>query len=212
MTRRAALATSAGLAAAFMVLAATMLAGGTVALDAAVRSGAQAVAHPLLTTVLVELSHATEPVWLAVAAGVVALTMWRRQRHRAVTVLVGMGGALVLTWTLKPLFGRARPEPLWDYLPVSTHAFPSSHALVSLVFFSLMAWLVAGITPGTTRRAVLAGAALLVALVCLARVYLGAHHASDVLAGVLAGSAWLAALAAWRGEAHAACPVPTGLP
>jgi undecaprenyl-diphosphatase len=42
------------------------------------------------------------------------------------------------------------------------------------------------------RGAAVAGAALMILLVGSSRLVLGAHHFSDVVAGVLVGAAWLA--------------------
>jgi len=47
--------------------------------------------------------------------------------------------------------------------------------------------------PSRRALAKATGIALLVALICFSRIYLGVHYLSDVIAGFLAGVVWLGA-------------------
>ncbi|MEU4623679.1 phosphatase PAP2 family protein [Actinoplanes sp. NPDC023801] len=139
-----------------------------------------AQASPFLTTVMSWLTNIFHPNVFRVAA--LVLVIWlvrRRARRTAAWVAVTMIAGGLLGGLLKLLFERARPE-LPD--PVSHaigYAFPSGHALnsvlgvaVLVVVFPRLRWL--WIIPPVTA---------------LTRVVLGVHWTSDVLAGLLLGAA-----------------------
>jgi membrane-associated phospholipid phosphatase len=122
-----------------------------------------------------------------------ALRRWREPLFLAV-VLVGEVSLFV---TITLLVDRHRPPvPHLDRAP-PTSSFPSGHttAAVSLYgSFALLAW-------RTVRVAVLRVAALVIGVVvpvavALSRVYRGMHYPTDVLAGAVLGSSWLALVAA----------------
>jgi len=111
------------------------------------------------------------------------------------TWLAAVGGAAVLNQILKALFARPRPFFEHPLLIESSYSFPSGHAMESLVVYGMLAYL-AVLALGTWERrvGVVFGAALLVLLIGLSRMYLGVHYFSDVVAGYAAGGAWLSAL------------------
>lgn len=110
-----------------------------------------------------------------------------RVRHRGRRVVLPVIAALLLagiaTEVLKSLFARARPvvEPL----VASGYSFPSGHTTaataVALTWFYLLA------REDVIARVHLVWPVTLAVTVGVSRVYLGAHWASDVLAGWLAG-------------------------
>ncbi len=86
--------------------------------------------------------------------------------------------------TLKIAFARARPD-LWPALvQETTYSFPSGHAAMSTVFFGGLAAVVFHLTPKRGIRIVaVCAAAVCVIAVAASRIYLGAHWATDTLAG-----------------------------
>jgi undecaprenyl-diphosphatase len=88
--------------------------------------------------------------------------------------------------------GRARPsvqtETEWNgpHLRSKYHAFPSGHTACSTAFFALLAF-------ATRRRS--AALLMIPALIGFSRIYIGAHHLSDVVCAAALGFvvAWLLA-------------------
>ncbi|TDD58591.1 phosphatase PAP2 family protein [Kribbella antibiotica] len=120
-----------------------------------------------------------------------------RRWQPALVLVVGMLGAAGLTYGLKLLIGRQRPDSSIVLGTVSTgFSFPSGHSLSSLVFFALLAALLWRSNAAITIKiAVVALAVLLSAAVGLSRIYLGYHWATDVLGGWTLALTWLCLLA-----------------
>jgi membrane-associated phospholipid phosphatase len=129
---------------------------------------------------------------LLVTLGAAVLLLGRRAFAEALLLALAFAGAELITIETKDAFARARP-PLHDpHLTFNTFAFPSGHALVSTAVYGAVAIVVLRRLCGAaSRAAVIAGTVLLVALIGFSRIYLGAHYASDVLAGMSLGLAWL---------------------
>jgi undecaprenyl-diphosphatase len=119
------------------------------------------------------------------------LLIQRRWRGALLALIVIAGGA-GLSFLLKLLFSRPRPDLLADPTAVFTSSFPSSHAMASVVTFMTLAWVIGrGLASDTLRRYLLACAVTVSLISGLSRLYLGVHWPSDVVAGWLAGLAWL---------------------
>lgn len=105
---------------------------------------------------------------------------WKRE---AVWLFVGIAVTAVIAQTLKWLFRRQRPPGEWGaiYRSADPHSFPSGHA----ARMAMLAVLGFAVGPGPTWFALL----LLVwaPLVALARVAMGIHYLSDIVAGALLG-------------------------
>ena len=102
---------------------------------------------------------------------------------------VTCGGGALLNVALKTVFHRARPEFASEF-NVTSWSFPSGHAMDSLMVYGLFAYWLGRRFP-RARTATLIAAAALVLGIGYARVYLGVHYTSDVLAGYCAGLTWL---------------------
>ena len=76
----------------------------------------------------------------------------------------------------------------------SGFGFPSIAVTMSTITFGFFAVLIARELPGRTRVWPYLVSGIVVSLIGFARLYLGAHWLSDVLAGILLGLLWIAAL------------------
>jgi undecaprenyl-diphosphatase len=135
-----------------------------------------------------------------VCVSAVLLLALLKQRKASVFVAVCGLGALLLTVSLKLFFERARPEASVLYLiqVPSSFSFPSGHALGTTSVLGCLVVLARALRlPLAWRLGVTVCASALIAGVTASRVYFGVHYASDVLGGVLAGAAWVAAVTGW---------------
>ncbi len=118
-----------------------------------------------------------------------------KKRLSAVLLVVGLAGGVGLSEGLKALFERQRPPAAYQAVETLNASFPSGHALLSTVFYLTVAVLMTRAFPRRGLKLYVLSIGILFALlVGLTRVYLGAHWASDVLAGWCVGAAWAMAL------------------
>lgn len=122
------------------------------------------------------------------------LFLWyffRKQRILSFYIIItGITGLLVVN-LLKLLFQRKRPLHIL-IAPLKTYSFPSGHSGAAFIFFGMLIYLVWKTKINRWFRFLLcAFFALLAFMVGFSRVALGAHYASDVVAGFCVGFAWL---------------------
>lgn len=110
-------------------------------------------------------AYATDPFW----------------KQWAVILFGGISVLAVLVMSLKFIIRRRRPEGEWGgiYRNTDPHSFPSGHAARAF----LIAVLAAGLGPAWVGLALWIWAPL----VALARVAMGVHYVSDILAGMAVG-------------------------
>ena len=117
------------------------------------------------------------------------------KRLSAVLLVVGLAGGIALSECLKALFERERPSAAFQAVETLNASFPSGHALLSTVFYLTVAVMMTRAFSKRRLKAYVLGVGMVFALmVGLTRVYLGAHWASDVMAGWCVGAAWAMAL------------------
>jgi len=136
------------------------------------------------------LGHASLLVPLIALASLFA---WRHNRRWALALPGVMAGAGALQFLAKWAVDRPRPNAApWGY--------PSGHALIVVVFFGVIAYLI--VTSRIRRRWRWTGAVLCVAMMLAvgwSRLYLDMHWLSDVGGGFAVGLAYLP-LAIWLVE------------
>jgi undecaprenyl-diphosphatase len=126
-----------------------------------------------------------------VAAAVVLLL--RRQPLLAFGSTAAQAGGGLLNRALKEAFERTRPEFADPMLAASSWSFPSGHAMGTFILFGMGCYLLLrGIRSPTMAAVVMTASAAWCVVMAFSRLYLGVHYASDVIAGLLAGVAWLA--------------------
>ena len=110
-------------------------------------------------------------------------------------VAAQVGGGLI-NLTLKETFERTRPEFADPLLAASSWSFPSGHAMGTFILCGLGAYILVRHVHSWVTAVVLVTLALLWCMtMAFSRLYLGVHFASDVIAGVIAGAAWVAVCA-----------------
>jgi len=156
-----------------------------------------------LVTLLEVVSDVFDPItFRVVTTAAAALLLWRGRRRLALWTLLTIWGAALLGVLLKTLVGRARPDLVDAVATAPGRSFPSGHALNSMVGCAVLLLLVTPLLRRPWRVVAIAVAILIPLVVAFARVGLGVHYLSDVVAGQLLGLGWVvltaAAFESWR--------------
>ncbi|UCD40678.1 MAG: phosphatase PAP2 family protein [Chloroflexota bacterium] len=135
----------------------------------------------LIRALAVVLAHSGDSWFWLVGLG---LLWWRgpeEWKQLALVMIIGIVITAVVVMVIKFTVRRSRPQGEWGQIYRSTdpHSFPSGHAARS----TMLAVIGVGLGPLWLGLALLIWAPL----VGLARIILGVHYPSDILAGMLLG-------------------------
>ncbi|WP_240125368.1 bifunctional DedA family/phosphatase PAP2 family protein [Thermomonas alba] len=167
--------------------AALVLRGGPLRLDHDVHALMFALRNPLADRMMAALAGlGSAPVLGSAFAAALLWLLWRRRWLAAGHWLGAAAVGLGLTAGLDALVDMPRPPTA-----AAGFGFPSIAVTMTTVVFGFFAVLIARELPGRQRVWPYLLAGIATALVGFARLYLGAHWLSDILGGVLLGSAWL---------------------
>ena len=178
----------------FAELADRVRAGGTQGVDDAIMRWIAQHQYPNLQTAMLEITSLGTGTVVTMIVLVAGLFLWlNRHKHSAILLVVATLGGLVLDELLKIGFNRPRPQFFkWGTYAVSS-SFPSGHAMSSVIVYGTVAYLAARLQRNRRSRVLtLILAAIIIAMICISRLYLGVHYPSDVLAGLVIGLAWAA--------------------
>ena len=124
------------------------------------------------------------------------LFLARGWRTEAAGLILSAGGGSLINTLIKLLVARPRPSATLVAITRLRHtqSFPSGHVTFYVCYFGFLFFVAYAVLPKGTRGRGLAltCAALPVATVGLARVYLGEHWPSDALGAYLLSGLWLA--------------------
>ncbi|WP_305988558.1 bifunctional DedA family/phosphatase PAP2 family protein [Roseibium sp. MMSF_3544] len=135
-------------------------------------------------------------VSIAVAAYLFGKKAWRR----GIGFVIAMAGTAMFVPLFKLILHRSRPIEL--YAGADAYSFPSGHATLTAVLFGICAVLIAHDLSRWLKATIFTISATLVITIGFSRVYLGAHWLSDVVAGLLFGTAMVSAFAFVFGPIH----------
>jgi len=150
-------------------------------------------ANPVLDKIMIiitDIGFGTSYI-VIVAASFLLLAYLKRWREMGALTICLAGGA-VLSFLLKILFHRTRPD-LFQVVHEIGYSFPSGHALATMCFYGMVAFLIMRtISSWRGRLTVMTLTVILSVLIGISRIYLGVHYPTDVVAGYAIGSMWLA--------------------
>ncbi|MCK7613957.1 bifunctional DedA family/phosphatase PAP2 family protein [Roseibium sediminicola] len=151
--------------------------------------------------IMVFMTSLGDGIVVAAVTFAVALYLFARKAWRRGTgFIIAMAGTALFVPLFKLLLHRSRPIEL--YAGADAYSFPSGHATLTAVLFGICAVLVAHDLNRWAKASIFTVTATFVITIGFSRVYLGAHWMSDVLAGLLFGTAMVSAFAFVFGPIH----------
>ncbi len=167
--------------------------GFTQPFDEAVLSWLEQSRTAFLDKVMLEITTLGTGVVIIMIVLIASVFLWQTQHKWSVyLLLLSTFGGKLLNTLLKLFYDRPRPSVVEWVTDVHSPSFPSGHAMSSMVVYGTVAYLVGRLdAKRTLRNTTWVIAALVILLIGLSRMYLGVHYPSDVIAGFLAGFAWL---------------------
>lgn len=147
--------------------------------------------NPLLNKLMVTITTIANPVRLLIASIVLlGVLVLKKKWYYSWLLFFSMTGGLLFELLVKLIIHRARPENA--LIAVSGYSFPSGHATMSLIFFSMVLYAFKNDIRNKALRGVfIAANIILFVLIGSSRVYLDVHWLSDVIAGFSLGLFWL---------------------
>ena len=174
---------------AFILLAALVKSGSTLALDEAILKMINGWSSQGFDRSILFLTTLAGP-FFATTIGVLLFLFFlvRRQKFNSLYVLLTMGGTFLINNGLKLAFGRTRPA-LWPSLVMEgSNSFPSGHAMISM---AIALTLVVLLYNSKFKTLTIIMAILYVITIGFTRLYLGVHYPSDVVGGWMVSILWV---------------------
>lgn len=142
---------------------------------------------PFLTKLMLLLTDAGGPSSVALYCLVLTMILWLHKKYlHAVQFILTMGTTALVALGTKELIRL--PRPGGGLISETGYSFASAHAMVAVVFFTLVAYSYKNHFKNRAARAAFILACIVVTLlVSMSRIYLGVHYATDVFAGLLMG-------------------------
>mgnify|MGYP000518816762 CR=1 FL=1 len=137
------------------------------------------------------MNHVTllgEPVLIVfvIAASIVA---FMQGRSRVGLALAAAVVACILNLGLKQFLHRPRPDTLYvSLMRFKSYSFPSGHSFGAAVTYGLLGYFAYKYLDSPIGLLSVLAVTVLIFLIGVSRIYLGAHYASDVLAGWTLGA------------------------
>lgn len=167
--------------------------GPLLELDVAIANSWPAIAlrSPVFIKYMMEAGfYLGRDVVLVLTALIGVYFLSKRYWQELALLMIGWAGSALLFFCLSTLLGRPRP-PTQIWIIVNIPGFPSGHAIAVVVFYGLMAYLLAPKMRSVLWKVVVVIAALFMMIfIGFSRVFTGGHYLTDILSGYAVGVAW----------------------
>jgi undecaprenyl-diphosphatase len=182
-----------GFLALFALVSFLVSSGTTHDLDIAVLRWFGAWRSPGLTTLMQFVSNLGNWKWEVPLVLLLGALLWRSGRRvsawRYVALCVGGEALYALA---KLCFHRERPTVISHLSDAGWYSYPSGHAMLAPIIWSVGLVLVLRLTAHRAARSTCLAFAFVIPLaIATSRVYLGVHYPTDVLGGLALGLCWV---------------------
>lgn len=163
-------------------------------IDARINSWVATIWDPLLNGIMIFITNIGGVINLTILsiALFIALIITKKW-YNSILLLFSMIGGVLGDRIIKIIVER--PRPTNSLIEVSDFSFPSGHAMMSIIFFSLFLYSFKdNISRPLLKKLFITGNILFFLLIGLSRIYLNVHWFSDVVAGFSLGLFWLTLL------------------
>ncbi|MCC0178842.1 phosphatase PAP2 family protein [Waterburya agarophytonicola K14] len=148
-------------------------------------------ANPTLDRIMLWVTNLGNPSTVVVIVTIsLALLLWRKYYQEAKIFLVDCLGGVILSYGLKLVFSKTRPDLWQSPITETSYSYPSGHALGSTILYGFLAYLLATRYPKFSWL-IYAVAGLLIFAIGLSRLYLGVHWPTDIIGGYCIGFLWV---------------------
>jgi len=147
--------------------------------------------QPWLNKLMIFITNIFSPESLLVIAILAAIYFFiKKNWYNSVLIFISSAGGLILGAIAKQLINRPRPSE--SLISETGLSFPSQHAVMALIFFSLVMLIFTKKIKNKLLKSLFIFSNLfLIILVGWSRVYLKVHYFSDVIVGFALGLFWL---------------------
>ncbi len=144
--------------------------------------------NPMITSIMKFISFIGSATFLVPAiAMVIAYAIVKKKYYITKLILLSTAGSWILNFLLKEIFQRTRPV---EYFLVNQGglSYPSGHSMVTMTFYSTIAYLLANGTKNVNKKRLIKLIAyVMIIMMGISRIYLGVHWPTDVLGAYLIG-------------------------
>lgn len=124
----------------------------------------------------------------AISIGMIIMLLVARKKRVALYVAYFTIIDALITYMLKNLIHRIRPDEMGRLINETGFSLPSGHSSSSLLLYGMVAYLITrSIASRVGRIAVIIEMSILITLIGFSRMYLGVHYPTDVMFGFLIG-------------------------
>ncbi len=149
---------------------------------------------PLLNKVMLFITNIANSIVLLILCIILfSILVYKKKWYHSILLVFSIIGGVSLELLAKLIIHRTRPQN--SLIEFSGYSFPSGHATMAIIFFSVLLYSFKDdIKNVLYRRIFITTNIALFFLIGLSRVYLNAHWFSDVIAGFALGMFWLTLL------------------
>ncbi|MEM8720757.1 MAG: phosphatase PAP2 family protein [Cyanobacteria bacterium P01_G01_bin.39] len=148
-------------------------------------------ANPVLDRLMQTITRLNDPDVVSIIAAVALISLlWQRCYPEAKIFVINCAGGVILSYGLKSVFGKVRPDLWQSAIEEVSFSYPSGHALGSTVLYGFLAYLFATRFPHLSLLIYLI-AIILIGIIGISRLYLGVHWPTDIIGGYGIGFLWL---------------------
>ena len=160
-------------------------------LDSLVNAKVVFLQAPMLTKLMLVITSLGSSIsMLILSLFAFGFLAYKKRWRNAFLFIFGMIGALISELLIKAIVHRARPENALVH--AADYSFPSGHATMALIFFSLAIYLLKDdIKKELWKHLFVISCIVLTLLIGFSRIYLNVHWFSDVIGGFALGLFWL---------------------